>query len=64
MKNVKFDTVGQKELAARNRAAEPQVAAFVDKVRELFGPAEVVYLGPRRVDPTRQVAASEREASD
>ena len=32
----------------RNRENDPVAADAVDKVRELFGEARVVYLGPRR----------------
>ena len=32
----------------RNREKDPVAADAVDKVRELFGEARVVYLGPRR----------------
>ena len=34
--------------AAANRAAHPEVAAWVDAVRQAFGDAKVVYFGPAR----------------
>ena len=58
---IKFETVSDASARERNRAAEPQLAGYVDQIREMFGPAKVVYLGPRRLDPTRQVAAPEPE---
>jgi|DEB0MinimDraft_10_1074344.scaffolds.fasta_scaffold78668_2 hypothetical protein len=32
----------------RNRERDPAAAEVIDKVRELFGEARVIYLGPRR----------------
>ena len=55
----KFETISDASARERNRAAEPQLAGYVDQIREMFGPAKVVYLGPRRLDPTRQVEAQE-----
>ena len=58
---IKFETVSEASARESNRAAEPQLAAYVDDIRKLFGEAKVVYLGPRRLDPIRQVAAPEPE---
>lgn len=56
-----FETISDVSARESNRAAEPQLAAYVDDIRKLFGAAKVVYLGPRRLDPTRQAAAQEPE---
>ena len=56
-----FETISDVSARESNRAAEPQLAAYVDDIRKLFGEAKVVYLGPRRLDPIRQVAAPEPE---
>ena len=61
---VKFETISEREKAQRNRAAEPQLAAWVDLIREKLGPAQVTYLGPRRADPTRPIKAQAPEGRD
>ena len=45
--NQLSDTL-REQARQRNREKDPVAADAVDKVRELFGEARVVYLGPRR----------------
>lgn len=51
----RYEQALREQVARRNRAEFPEAAAFVDKVREVFGPGvEVTYFGPirARVDPS------------
>lgn len=52
---AKYEAALREQVARRNRADFPEAAAFVDKVREAFGPGvEVTYFGPirERRDPS------------
>lgn len=51
----RYEQALREQVARRNRADFPEAAAFVDKVREAFGPGvEVTYFGPirERRDPS------------
>lgn len=52
---ARYEQALKEQLARRNREQFPEAAAFVDKVREVFGPEVVVtYFGPirERRDPS------------
>ena len=48
LKQNKLDERLREQMRQRNRERDPVAADAVDKIRELFGEARVVYVGPRR----------------
>ena len=48
LKQNKLDERLREQMRQRNRERDPVAAAAVDKIRELFGEARVLYVGPRR----------------
>ena len=48
LKQNKLDDRVREQARQRNREQDPVAADAVDQIRELFGEARVVYLGPRR----------------
>lgn len=48
LKQNKLDDRVREQARQRNRERDPVAADAVDKIRELFGEARVVYVGPRR----------------
>ena len=48
LKQNKLDERLREQMRQRNRERDPVAADAVDKIRELFGEARVLYVGPRR----------------
>ena len=48
LKQNKLDERLREQMRQRNRERDPVTADAVDKIRELFGEARVLYVGPRR----------------
>jgi len=48
LKQKKLDERLREQMRQRNRERDPVAADAVDKIRELFGEARVIYVGPRR----------------
>ena len=52
-----YDASPAPDAAAANRAAHPEVAAWIDGVRRVFGGAKVTYFGPTRPFTRRRATA-------